>query len=140
MKEVHIEGWLNLDEDDNLQIKKEQEHWSGDTIAELINEQCEYTSFSTKGDNDDDLGGISLYIPECELRFYTSDTKLPLEKVQEEHLKKLFGAIDVYGENYGYSEYTILGFNVEKLTIGNHDLNEILRDYLDKYIHIIIKY
>jgi hypothetical protein len=136
MKEMHIEGWLNLDGDDNLRLKEQQEYYRGCILAGLIAEQYEGITREDVGD----LGGLSLYIPECELRFYTSDTKLSLEQVQEEHLKKLFGAIDVYGENYGYSEWTITGFNVEKLTIGNHDLNEILKDYLDKYIHIIIKY
>lgn len=132
----HIEGRLELDYDNNLSLMGKN------TLAEIIEYNCreEEIELSPCGELDEEMGGVSLYIPNCSLSYYISNKEISLEEIQEKHLRKLFGAIDVYGENYGYSAWTIMGFNVDTLTIGNHNLNQILRSYIGKYIHILIDY
>lgn len=138
---IIIEGWIDKDGEENIIIRNDR-LWYGDTLAEIINEEYKSDEIlpSTLGECDDYMGGVSLFIPNCSLRFYHSKKKLKLEEVQEKYLKQLFGDIDIFGENYGYSEYTILGLDVEQLVIGGHNLEEILSNYIGEYTHIIIEY
>lgn len=114
------------------------EEWS--TIAEEIEVQYEGEDrLSAKGEVDE-LGGVSLNIPNCSVRIYYSDNKITLDEVQEKHIRQLFGDLDVFGENYGYSEWTIMGFNLESLTVGGHNLIKELENNMDRYANIVIEY
>ena len=72
------------------------------------------------------------------MRIYYSNKKKPLEEIQENHLKKLLGDLDIYIEWDGYSEFTILDYDTKNFMIGNHNLKEIFLQYIDKYVYIII--
>lgn len=143
----HIEGWIAIDSD-NLTIQEEKGSWSGsEVLANIIsdnyykeNSNKTETQLSHNGAYDEEMGGESLYIPNCNLSFYISDNKISLEEVEKRQLTQLIGGIDIYGENYGYSMWTIEGFEVQELSIGGHDLDSTLRTYKDKYIHILIEY
>lgn len=138
---IEIQGWIKLD-DRNIVISKNKNGYGGDTLAEIIDRKyiVEEQQLSSMGEPDEEMGGVSLYIPNCSLQFYTSDNEIGLQEVEERYLIQLYGGIDIFGENFGYSMYTILGFDVENLTIGGHDLQEILSNYQGKYINMIIKY
>lgn len=117
MNTIHIEGWndeLDLEEklsdNYNLDFDFDFDEQSTDTMNNIF------------------------------LRFYYSDEKTTLEKAIEGHLKKMFGTLEATGEDYGYSEYTVEGFNISSLTLGGHDIGNILKN-LDKkrqYVHILI--
>lgn len=72
------------------------------------------------------------------LRFYQSDKECPLEDAVKGHLKKMFGSLEVEGSEYGYSEYTIEGFDIHKATMGGHNIQEIIDSKKGKYLHILI--
>ncbi|MEI2422663.1 hypothetical protein V6O07_20465, partial [Arthrospira platensis SPKY2] len=61
-----------------------------------------------------------------------------LDVVELNQLKTLIGDININASDYGYSAWTIEGFTVYDLTVGGHDLHQILKDNKDKYVHIII--
>lgn len=53
------------------------------------------------------------------------------------------GALDIFQEWYGYSEWTIMGYDVENFKLisedgGEHDLEKIFKSYIGKYVHIVI--
>lgn len=47
--------------------------------------------------------------------------------------------MEIETQEYGYSEYTIEGFNVETCKIGNHNLNDILYDKQNRYTILTIE-
>ena len=69
---------------------------------------------------------------------YTYDKPFTLEQAQNSIIDKYFGTMCVESEEYGYSEYTIEGFNVLSLEIGGHDLINILNSN-NKYKIITIE-
>ena len=82
-------------------------------------------------------------IKNCFIRMFCSDSKCSLEDAMKGWSRHLFGDIKAVGQQCGYSEYTIEGFNVTKATIGGHDIQEILDDKKSidgkpKYVHILI--
>jgi len=78
-------------------------------------------------------------IENCFVRFYTSETKCTLEEAINGHLEKMFGKATITGQEYGYSEYTIEGFNINTFKIGKmHDLQKILDSKKGKYVHMLI--
>lgn len=131
-------GFIEKDYDGNIRLSDDY-----NCLAKRIADMAKLPS-----DNQDDLedsnfyymGGISGKIEKCNFSFYTSNKECSLEEAQTGFLNKLYGDIDVYGENYGYSEYTICGMDLVNFTIGNHDLESILESHLGKYIHIIIEF
>ena len=39
----------------------------------------------------------------------------------------------------GYSEFTITGYDIEKCTIGGHNLISILCDHIGEYVNIVVE-
>ena len=138
---IVIQGFIKVDEDDeNINLYKKYIHTNSDFmkysgyIGELTSiienkiGECEPSKHHpTEEDSDFEYyGGVSVYLDKARVSFYISDKEINLEEVQDKFTMQLLGALDIYGENYGYSEFTILGFDLENFTIGNHNLFEIL--------------
>ena len=143
-KKILISGYVNLDEDDNIIVSKDKEClWYEDTLANEIYDRIENHNeleLSIDGEPDEEMGGLSYYVPNCEIYFYISDNPISLDEVSERYTRQLLGGLNVFGENYGYSAWTIMGFDVSRFMIGNHDLNSILSGYKGKYINFVIEY
>ncbi len=140
---IEISGFIGLDEDRNVIMVDDLDVYYGQPLAEIIfDKMYEYDGIdlSTMGEVDDEMGGLSYYIPNCNISFYISDNEISLNSVSERYTMQLLGGLDVFGENYGYSQWTILGLDLMKFTIGNHDLTEILTGYEGKYINFIMEY
>jgi hypothetical protein len=132
MKTIHFEGKIKLNDDDELELEDSYQLLSKEIANEIK------TDISSKHQEDEYEVDISIYKPNIFFRFYVSDEKCSLEEAVKGHLEELFGALDIYTTWYGYSEYTIEGYSTDNFTIGNHDLNKILKSYVGKYIHILI--
>ena len=78
-------------------------------------------------------------IPNCSIRIYESNEKCSLRKCKNGFLTQMFGELEATGQEYGYSEYTIEGFNVNSLILGGHNIQNIINNKKDKYIHILIE-
>lgn len=74
------------------------------------------------------------------LRIYATDNECTLEDAERGHLQRLFGNFSARGQDYGYSEYTIEGFNVTdgSVMLGGHDIQKIIDGNMGKYLHIVI--
>lgn len=72
------------------------------------------------------------------LRIYDCKNKCSLEKAMEGHIQKVFGSLVATGQEYGYSECTIDGFDVASLKLGGHDIGKIIKSKGDRFIHILI--
>lgn len=72
------------------------------------------------------------------LRIYVCPKECSLEEALENQVKKMSGCLSAIGEEYGYSEYTIEGFNVRSLKLGGHDIDDIIKGFGHYYLHILI--
>lgn len=77
--------------------------------------------------------------PKVSMEIYVTNKQEKLNDVIEKKVLASIGELDLYSEDFGYSEYSILGYNILNFTLGGHDLNEIFKSYNDKYIHIIME-
>lgn len=115
METIHIEGWS-----DELNI-----------VEKLSDNYRLNVSFRFDKESKE-------IIPNVFFRFYECPEKCSLEKAVEYTLKKEFGDLLLIGQDYGYSEYTIEGFEISTAKIGGHNLNDIIKSKQKKYLHILI--
>lgn len=142
---ILIKGFVGLDYDENIVISRDNDNFNyetplADEIHDKIIENDEELELSVDGEPDEEMGGVSYYIPNCEIYFYISDNPISLEEVSEKYIIQLLGGLNVFAENYGYSAWTIMGYDVSRFTIGNHDLTQILKGYVGKYINFVMEY
>lgn len=144
---ILVKGFIDLDPDDSIRLYKDYQAGffigSAEELVSLLESEIETEYEQSKNHNEDEFdyyGGVSLYLEKAKISFYISDEKIDLEEVSIKYTQQLLGSLDIYGENYGYSEWTILGFSLSNFTIGNHDLKEILKQYEGKYINFILEY
>ena len=141
---ILIRGFIGLDYDDNVVVSEDTGSLKSETpLADVILSKIEDNDnlpLSIDGEPDYEMGGISYSVPNCNISFYISDNKISLEEVSERYTMQLIGGLDVFGENYGYSAWTIMGYDVHRFMIGNHDLTQILSSYQGKYINFIMEY
>lgn len=109
------------------------------------------------------LGGKSAVIKNCSIMMYTSKEEMSFEEAEEKFLNYMFGVKNIYDEDAydgydeedahseirgvyemeanrtGYSEWTITGFDLDKCTLGGHNLNEILLSHSGEYVNIKVE-
>ena len=140
---IHIQGRL-YDDGDGVGIDGSYGSLA-ELIAKEINKEASNCSPS-KMDTDEfnDQVEASVFIPKVSFRAYFSDNECTLEEAENNQILLSIGELDIFQEWYGYSEWTIMGYDVEnfKLTSedgGEHDLEQIFASYYEKYVHIVIE-
>jgi hypothetical protein len=115
MKTLHIKGW-----------------GSSIDLTEFFSDNYDHgLSFDFEEESTDTLKNIFF-------RFYSSNKECTLEGAIKGHVKKISGNLTAVGQEYGYSEYTVEGFDVTALVLGGHNLGKIMESYEGKYLHILI--
>lgn len=139
---IHLEGTIVIY--DGVEFRENV----GISIADLINQeiykcQINHSESITKPSNEYSLE-FSTYIPNVSFRAYFSDNKCTLEDAENNQILASIGGLDLLQEWYGYSEWTIMGYDTVSFKLinekdgGEHDLENILENYEGKYIHILI--
>lgn len=139
---IHIEGKLMFDGDG----VKTQEHFCSlaeDIETELRKQYKKCDKSKSDVSEYDDQVEASIFIPKVSFRAYFSDNQCSLEEAENNQILFSIGALDIFQEWYGYSEWTILGYDVENFKLvsedgGEHDLEQIFKNYIGKYVHIVI--
>lgn len=142
----HIEGYIS------------NNGWSGEVtiggtdFTDIMYSFADEVGFAKR--HNKNLGGKKAFIDDCNMRMYFMNEECDLDEAETALLMKLDGAgffddhdmkETLYGDfelltNYvGYSEWTITGLNVEKCTLGGHNLIDILNSHNGEYVHIIIE-
>lgn len=109
-------------------------------FAELMYELAEQHGITHE--YDDGLGGKKALIKHCRITMYTSKKKMNFEEAMKKFCDCMFGVDGAYEmeANYtGYSEWTITGFDLDKCSLGGHDMNQILLSHKGKYANIRIE-
>lgn len=100
------------------------------------------------------LGGKIAFIDNCNMRMYFTNkeckldeaeiallVKLEVEEYFDEHeaREELCGDFDLLTKLTGYSEWTIIGYDVETCTLGGHNLLDILGNHAGEYVNIVVE-
>ena len=128
-----LQGWITYDEDENIRLSGKR-GLTGETISELIMEyfNYEYIDYGC-------LGKKITVIPNVHLQCWFSDEQCTLEEAQMNFKSyMLTGELITHVYYIGYSEWTITGFIMSDLKIGEHDLVQELKDHEGQYIHFIL--
>lgn len=110
------------------------------TFADFMYEVA--TDCGVAYEHEEELGGKRAVIPNCNIKMYTTKRVMSFEEAQEKFLEKMLGFDGTYEMevNYtGYSEWTITGFDLDKCTLGGHDLNMILLNHFGEYANIRVE-
>lgn len=101
-----------------------------------LNEEAKTLIKDKSGDWDYD--DYEIEIPNVGLQLFFTDKKSTLEEAEEFLILEAHGLLDGSESWFGYSEYTILGYYVDRFTVGNHDILDILTSHEGKYCHIVM--
>lgn len=130
---IHLKGFLKQGED-GVRFK------NGCLVAELVAKKLEGAEPSKFEDAETEFESgcdFSVYVPNVNFRLYLSDKERTLDQCIDGFFRQ--GEIDIYGEWYGYSEYTIMGVDIKNFKIGGHDIEKILESHIGEYAHILIE-
>lgn len=100
---------------------------------DFINELGIYPEYSWECESSTDV------IPNVRVCIYKCPKECTLEEAQNAIIDKYYGEMSVDSYEYGYSEYTIEGFCINKCMIGNHNLNDLLYDKQHRYTILTIE-
>lgn len=148
---IHIAGRIVVDED---WLRFEEKYESvAETIANeiyqtLINVQIRQVPTSKQDTGTESGRGrdVSMFLNKVFFRVYFSNTECTLEEAETYQVMYSLGAVgelDMLQDWYGYSEWTVLGYDICNFELrdvnGNgHDLAQIFYNYRNKYAHILI--
>lgn len=118
MKTIHVKGWAK---DIDLTAALSNNYDVPDHVF----------PFGEEGTN---------LIPNTFFRFYESDEECSLDEAMEGHVRTFCGDLSLTGSEFGYSEYTVEGFDITALKLGGHDIDAILKSKAGSYLHILIDF
>lgn len=104
----------------------------------------EYDTFGEASEEDIECGlSYKSIIENVSIRIYVSDEKISYEKAIENQILSSMGLLTMVESWVGYSEYTIMGYAVDTFELvgngGTHDLTEILKSYIGKYVWFVVE-
>lgn len=143
---VHVEGFL-IDDGEEFGWEEVHQRKDGSTytlveahiISSLLNKLNEEAEKIVRyEDKEWDYDDNDMVIDNVGIQLFFTKDKTSLEQAREFQILDTLGALDGSEGWFGYSEYTILGYCVNKFTVGNHDILEILRSHEEEYCHIVM--
>ena len=140
MAELHLKGYLTTDCNDIIALveKEDSSYIDAKSIITSIEEFAD--KYGLMGDHEYGLGGRKAYIDDCNLRVYFTDKECDLEEAMMVLEVRMYGGdIKTKVDYVGYSEYTITGLELDKFSIGGHDLSLEFDDHIGEYCHLIIE-
>lgn len=110
-------------------------------LGELAGDRMTASS-EDKNDGKDDTVAASVHTPEVAVQIFTSGKKCSISQARENQILASIGELDILVDAYGYSEFTIMGYDTLNFKLvskeGEHCLDTILKSNEGKYMHIII--
>lgn len=140
MKNIHICGWIEKDWCNFPSIDDVPIH-------RLLNDMIDALGVKTKDSHcyDDEYDyniDISTLVENVSIQVHVSDKEITLDDANYNNILMSIGELDICETWYGYSEYTIEGYDIESFRLigndGGHDLNKILLNYVGKYLNMIV--
>ena len=135
---LYIKGFLGRDYDGVPATSEIGQCYNGKSIVDRIEEYAQSNGFfahTNKG-----LGGKRSLIEDCSMRAYFTKEESSLYEAQMQHVTMMYGGeMETKVSFVGYSEWTITGLDLDKFTIGGHDLAREFSSHMGEYMHLIIE-
>lgn len=138
--ELNLEGFVSFDGADRVIFcKKKNDYYCSIDVVYEIRDFLQKNKIGTAYETDGGLYGLGKeiqLISDCNISMYFTKSKKTLEEAMLSVDTILYGGDYEAETDYdGYSEFTITDCELTTLTIGNHDLKEILKTKENDYCH-----
>lgn len=137
---LYIKGYLGKDSDGVIAVadKANYDCYSYYSIIDEIEDYAEVNGVLSH--TDQGLGGRHSIIEKCNMRAYFTKSKTSLYEAQTSLINVMYGGDMQTKVSYtGYSEYTIIGLDLDEFTVGGHDLAKEFHSHIGEYVHLIIE-
>jgi hypothetical protein len=135
---LYIKGFLTKDCDGIPAVSEHSDYYMKESIIGRIENYAERNGFFARTNKG--LGGKRALIEDCSMRAYFTKEKSSLYEAQMGLVNMMYGGdMETKVSYVGYSEWTITGLDLDKFTIGGHDLTEELQSHYGEYMHLIIE-
>lgn len=135
---LYIKGFLTSNYDGVPSVSPYEGSYDKESIIERIESYAERNGFfanTNKG-----LGGKRSLIDDCSMRAYFTTKESSLYEAQMGLVSMMYGGdMETKISYVGYSEWTITGLDIDKFTIGGHDLTSEFNSHMGEYMHLIIE-
>lgn len=139
-----VSGLLDCDDDGFVFIDGDEKiELSGIIEKFLEDSKVEYIDYDDSFDYDDWQHKYSVKIPNVSITIFNAPTKVSKDEILEYKILSSLGGILLDSEHYGYSEFTIEGFDITLFKLvgndGEHDLNRILKLMNGQYVQFTME-
>lgn len=145
-----LKGWIIVnddywqDEDEIYLVKNDRKEVTDNDVDRqlrlLITNALEKLGSEDLSTEDDYESGVSgkYEVENIKLQLFAATERMKLDQIKENVLLDSMGLLEFQENWYGYSTWTIEGFNTQTFTLGGHDVLEILRQHEGKFIYLVI--
>lgn len=132
------EGELFLLKRDDKKIEYDEDN--GRQLRLLMSNALEKLGVVDSSTDDEYEAGISgrYQVDNVQLQLFVSDKRAKLDDIREKVVLNAMGLLNFEEQWYGYSSWTIEGFNTETFQLGGHNVLEILERYAGKWVYLVI--
>ena len=142
MSKIIINGWIEEEEYDEILPSIDEM-----PIHEILNDKIDELDISSNNSlcykEDDHKIAINKMINNVFMQIHVSDKEITLEEANNNCILMSLGQLDIYETWYGYSEWTIMGYDLQSFRLvgndGEHDLNDIFLNYVGKYLILVVE-
>ena len=142
MSKIIINGWIGEEEYDEILPSIDEM-----PIHEILNDKIDELDISSNNSlcykEDDHKIAINKMINNVFMQIHISDKEITLEEANNNFILMSLGQLDIYETWYGYSEWTIMGYDLHSFRLvgndGEHDLNSIFLNYVGKYLILVVE-
>ena len=141
MSKIIIKGWIEEEEYDEILPSIDEI-----PIHEILTDKIIELGISTNDSlcyNDEDEIAINTMVDNVFVQIHVSDKEITLEEANNNCILMSLGQLDIYETWYGYSEWTIMGYDLQSFRLigndGEHDLNDIFLNYVGKYLILVVE-
>ena len=142
MSKIIINGWIGEEEYDEILPSIDEI-----PIHEILNDKIDELDISSNNSlcykEDDHKIAINKMINNVFMQIHVSDKEITLEEANNNCILMSLGQLDIYETWYGYSDWTIMGYDLQSFRLvgndGEHDLNDIFLNYVGKYLILVVE-
>ena len=143
MSKIIINGWIEEEEYDEILPSIDEI-----PIHEILTDKIIELGISTNdslcyNEEDDHTIAINTMVDNVFMQIHVSDKEITLEEANNNFILMSLGQLDIYETWYGYSEWTIMGYDLQSFRLvgndGEHDLNDIFLNYVGKYLILVVE-
>lgn len=149
MTEKIIKGWVSLvgNYEPEIYLLKSKTHaadyyeFNKRKLSCLVANTLSSLGYIDIADGEDDFenGIVDKRVADnVSMQIFASEKQEKLATIKKNVILDSMGLLEYQEDWYGYSTWTIEGFEIDTFTLGGHNILEIIKTLENKYIYLII--